>query len=131
MKRSYGCPNHPKERLLFAKDSVVVFLHKNKCSKTKKKENNFIRGTGSHGVTCLFLLYYTQLRRGGMDMRRYSLASPEHKQNVDLRDYEDVIVEAVMEAMKDVEGVSVMVYGPAYVCGHPKPQTVCSSACAL
>lgn len=47
-------------------------------------------------------------------MRRYSLASPEHKQNVDLRDYEDVIVEAVMEAMKDVEGVSVMVYAQYY-----------------
>ena len=42
-------------------------------------------------------------------MRRYVLASPEHKQNVDLRDYEDVIVEAVMTAMKDVEGVSVVV----------------------
>lgn len=42
-------------------------------------------------------------------MRRYALASLEHKQNVDLRDYEDVIVEAVMTAMKDVEGVSVVV----------------------
>lgn len=42
-------------------------------------------------------------------MRRYALASPEHKQNVDLRDYEEVIVEAVMAAMKDVEGVSVVV----------------------
>ena len=42
-------------------------------------------------------------------MRRYTLASPEHKQNVDLRDYEEVIVEAVMAAMKDVEGVSVVV----------------------
>ena len=47
-------------------------------------------------------------------MRRYALASPDHKQNVDLRDYEDVIVEAVMEAMKDVEGVSVMVYAQYY-----------------
>ena len=36
-------------------------------------------------------------------MRRYVLASPEHKQNVDLRDYEDVIVAAVMAAIKDVE----------------------------
>lgn len=42
-------------------------------------------------------------------MRRYALASPEHKQNVDLRNYEDVIVEAVMTAMKDVEDVSVVV----------------------
>ena len=42
-------------------------------------------------------------------MRRYYLASPDAKQKVDLRDYEDVIVEAVMEVMKDVEGVSVVV----------------------
>ena len=42
-------------------------------------------------------------------MRKYFLASLEHKQNVDLRDYEEVIVEAVMAAMKDVEGVSVVV----------------------
>ena len=42
-------------------------------------------------------------------MRRYALASLEHKQNVDLRDYEEVIVGAVMAAMKDVEGVSVVV----------------------
>ena len=42
-------------------------------------------------------------------MRRYALASLEHKKNVDLRDYEDVIVAAVMAAMKDVEGVSVVV----------------------
>ena len=42
-------------------------------------------------------------------MRRYYLASPDAKQKVDLRGYEDVIVEAVMEIMKDVEGVSVVV----------------------
>ncbi len=42
-------------------------------------------------------------------MRRYALASQEHKENVDLRDYEDVIVAAVMAAMKDVEDVSVVV----------------------
>lgn len=47
-------------------------------------------------------------------MRRYALASLEHKQNVDLRDYEDVIVEAVMAAMKDVEGVSVVVHEHYY-----------------
>ena len=47
-------------------------------------------------------------------MRRYALASVEHKQNVDLRDYEDVIVEAVMAAMKDVEGVSVVVHERYY-----------------
>lgn len=47
-------------------------------------------------------------------MRRYTLASPEHKQNVDLRNYEDVIVEAVMAAMKDVEGVSVVVHERYY-----------------
>lgn len=48
-------------------------------------------------------------------MRRYSLASSEHKQNVDLRDYEEVIVEAVMAAMKDVEGVSVVVHEKYYI----------------
>lgn len=42
-------------------------------------------------------------------MRKYYLASPDAKQKVDLRDYEGVIVEAVMEVMKDVEGVSVVV----------------------
>ena len=47
-------------------------------------------------------------------MRRYALASPGHKQNVDLRDYEDVIVAAVMAAMKDVEGVSVDVFERYY-----------------
>lgn len=47
-------------------------------------------------------------------MRRYALASPEHKQNVDLRNYEDVIVSAVMEAMKNVENVSVVVYERYY-----------------
>ena len=47
-------------------------------------------------------------------MRRYALASLEHKQNVDLRDYEDVIVEAVMTAMKSVENVSVVVYERYY-----------------
>ena len=36
-------------------------------------------------------------------MRKYALASPEHKRDVDLRDYEDVIVEAVMTAMKDAQ----------------------------
>lgn len=48
-------------------------------------------------------------------MRRYALVSPEHKQNVDLRDYEDVIVNAVMEAMKDVKDVSVVVYSKFYL----------------
>ena len=47
-------------------------------------------------------------------MRKYYLASPEHKQNVDLRDYEDVIAEAVMAAMKDVEDVSVVVHERHY-----------------
>ena len=47
-------------------------------------------------------------------MRRYALASPEHKQSVDLRNYEDVIVGAVMDVMKDVEGVSVVVYEHYY-----------------
>ena len=42
-------------------------------------------------------------------MRRYALASLEHKQNVDLRDYEDVIVAAVTAAMQNVENVSVVV----------------------
>lgn len=47
-------------------------------------------------------------------MRRYALASPEHKQNVDLRDYEDVIVAAVMAAMEDVEDISVVVHERYY-----------------
>jgi len=47
-------------------------------------------------------------------MRRYALASPEHKRNVDLRDYEDVIIEAVMAAMKDIEDVSVVVHEQYY-----------------
>lgn len=47
-------------------------------------------------------------------MRRYALASLQHKQNVDLRDYEDVIVSAVMKAMKDVVGVSVVVHERYY-----------------
>lgn len=42
-------------------------------------------------------------------MRRYELVSPSYKQNVDLREYESVIVAAVMAAMKNVEGVSVVV----------------------
>ena len=42
-------------------------------------------------------------------MRRYQLASPDHKQNVDLRDYEEVIVKAVKDAMKDVDDVLVVV----------------------
>ena len=47
-------------------------------------------------------------------MRRYALASPEHKQNVDLRNYEDVIIVAVLAAMKDVEDVSVVVHERYY-----------------
>ena len=47
-------------------------------------------------------------------MRRYALASPEHKQNIDLRNYEDVIVAAVKEAMKNVDGVSVVVHERYY-----------------
>jgi hypothetical protein len=51
---------------------------------------------------------------GGIGMRRYYLASQDAKQDVDLRDYEDVIVAAVMEVMKDVEGVSVVVHEQYY-----------------
>jgi hypothetical protein len=47
-------------------------------------------------------------------MRRYALASPEHKKYVDLRDYEDVIVAAVKEAMKNVDDVSVVVHEHYY-----------------
>lgn len=47
-------------------------------------------------------------------MRRYYLASQDAKQNVDLRDYEDVIVTAVMDVMKSVEGVSVVVHERYY-----------------
>ena len=53
-------------------------------------------------------------------MRRYVLASLEHRQDVDLRNYEDVIVSAVMEAMKDVVGVSVEV-GKNYYSVSPSP----------
>jgi len=47
-------------------------------------------------------------------MRKYYLASQDAKQKVDLRDYEDVIEGAVMDVMKDVEGVSVMVHERYY-----------------
>ena len=47
-------------------------------------------------------------------MGRYALASPEYKQNVDLRNYEEVIAEAVMAAMKDIEDVSVSVHEKYY-----------------
>lgn len=47
-------------------------------------------------------------------MRRYALASPERKKYVDLRDYEDVIVAAVKEAMKNVDDVSVVVHEHYY-----------------
>ena len=47
-------------------------------------------------------------------MRKYYLASQDAKQKVDLRDYEDVIVGAIMNVMKDVEGVSVVVHERYY-----------------
>lgn len=47
-------------------------------------------------------------------MRRYYLASQDARLNVDLRDYENVIVAAVMDVMKDVEGVSVVVHEQYY-----------------
>ena len=53
-------------------------------------------------------------------MRRYVLASLEHRQDVDLRDYEDVIVSAVMEAMKNVDDVSVEI-GKNYYSVSPSP----------
>lgn len=53
-------------------------------------------------------------------MRRYVLASLEHRQDVDLRDYEDVIVSAVMDAMKDVDDVSVEI-GNNYYSVSPSP----------
>ena len=53
-------------------------------------------------------------------MRRYVLASLEHRQDVDLTNYEDVIVSAVMEAMKDVVDVSVEV-GKNYYSVSPSP----------
>ena len=58
----------------------------------------------------LLLLFLYGCKRKVLGMRRYVLASLEHRQDVDLRKYEDVIVSAVMEAMKDVVGVSVVVY---------------------
>ena len=62
----------------------------------------------------LFLLLYSKPYEGGVGMRKYALASPEHKRDVDLRDYEDVIVEAVMTAMKNVDDVSVVVHEHYY-----------------
>ena len=62
----------------------------------------------SKRCTCSFNNIFSY-RGEGIDMRRYALASLEHKQNVDLREYEEVRVGAVMAAMKDVEGVSVVV----------------------
>ena len=62
----------------------------------------------------LFLLLYSKPKEGGVGMRRYALASPEHKKYVDLRDYEDVIVAAVKEAMKNVDDVSVVVHEHYY-----------------
>ena len=53
-------------------------------------------------------------------MRRYILASLEHRQDVDLRNYEDVIVSAVMEAMKDEVDVFVEV-GRNYYSVSPSP----------
>lgn len=57
----------------------------------------------------LFLYNYIAMQKGVIGMRRYYLASQDSKQKVDLRDYEDVIVAAVMDVMKDVKGVSVVV----------------------
>ena len=48
------------------------------------------------------------------------MASLEHRQDVDLRDYEDVIVSAVMDAMKDVDDVSVEI-GSNYYSVSPSP----------
>ena len=65
-------------------------------------------------MTRLFLNYYIAMQKGVNDMRRYYLASQDARQNVDLRDYEDVIVAAVMDVMKDVEDVSVVVHERYY-----------------
>jgi len=54
------------------------------------------------------------MQKGVIDIRRYYLASQDARQNVDLRDYEDVIVAAVMDVMKDVEGISVAVFERCY-----------------
>jgi hypothetical protein len=54
------------------------------------------------------------MQKGVVGMRRYYLASQDSKQKVDLRDYEEVIVAAVMDVMKDVKGVSVVVYERYY-----------------
>ena len=59
----------------------------------------------------LFLYNYIAMQKGVIGMRRYYLASQDSKQKVDLRDYEDVIVAAVMDVMKDV---SVAVYERYY-----------------
>ena len=89
---------------LLARIASVAF-----CTKTNVRKQNKKLGTGGPDVASLFLLFYRWPLRGGIGMRRYYLASPDAKQNVDLRDFEDVIVAAVMEVMKGVEGVSVVV----------------------
>lgn len=72
-----------------------------------KKQKNI----GANGYECSSIapLFIILLRQGGVGVRRYYLASLQHKENVDLRNYEDVIVNAVMTAMKDIDNVSVVV----------------------
>ena len=41
-------------------------------------------------------------------MRKYTLANPQAKSTVDLTDYSDVIANAVMDVMKDVDDVTVL-----------------------
>lgn len=66
-------------------------------------------GATSYECSLIAPIFRIAMQNGGIDMRKYYLASQNAKQNVDLRDYEDVIVSAVMDVMKDVEGISVVV----------------------
>ena len=77
----------------------------------KKQKNKGANGYECSSIAPLFIIL---LRQGGVGVRRYCLASLQHKENVDLRDYEDVIVNAVMAAMKDIEDVSVSVHEKYY-----------------
>ena len=47
-------------------------------------------------------------------MRKYTLANPQAKATVDLTDYSEVIANAVMDVMKDVDDLTVLVEKDCY-----------------
>lgn len=95
---------------------VKIWKNKEKKGFTKNNEffvNKFIGATG-YECSSIAPLIIIWMRRGGVGMRKYYLTSPGAKQKVDLRDYEVVIVSAIMDVMKDVENISVAVYEKYY-----------------